>query len=104
MTRIDWSAAALDVSRRIRAFDPRPGAFTTHRGGEIKLFGARYAPGIRSREPGTITEIGTAGMIVDCGEGAIRIAAVQPAGKKRMEPAEWLRGRGVVVGDVLGGA
>ena len=104
MTRIDWAASASEVSRLIRAFDPRPGAFTTHRGTEVKLFGARFAPGVRSLEPGTITEVSGSGMIVDCGEGAIRVAAVQPAGKKRMEPAEWLHGRGVAVGDLLGWA
>ena len=101
-SRIDWTASAPAVSRRIRAFDPKPGALTTHRGADVKLFGARLAPGIRSVRPGTVTEVTADGMIVDCGEGAIRIAAVQPAGKKRMEATAWLRGRGVQIGDVLG--
>ena len=43
MARIDWSAPAEVVARTIRAYDPKPGAFTTHRGGEIKLFGAAAA-------------------------------------------------------------
>jgi methionyl-tRNA formyltransferase len=101
-SRIDWSASAHAVSRRIRAFDPKPGALTTRRGTDVKLFGARLAPGIRSARPGTVTEVTEEGMIVDCGEGAIRVAAVQPAGGKRMEAVAWLRGRGVAVGDVLG--
>jgi methionyl-tRNA formyltransferase len=40
-------------------------------------------------------------MVVACGEGAVSIAAVQPAGKKRIAPDEWARGRGVAVGDRL---
>jgi methionyl-tRNA formyltransferase len=102
MSRIDWTASAGAVSRRIRAFDPKPGALTTLRGADVKLFGARLAPGLRSVRPGTVTEVSDDGMIVDCGEGAIRIAAVQAAGKKRMDAISWLRGRGVRIGDVLG--
>jgi methionyl-tRNA formyltransferase len=101
-SRIDWTASAHAVSRQIRAFDPKPGAFTTHRGTDVKLFGARLAPGLRSARPGTVAEITRDGMTVDCGEGAIRISAVQPAGKKRITASEWLGGRGVGIGDVLG--
>jgi len=36
---------------------------------------------------------------VACGEGAVRIAEVHPAGQKRLAAAQWVRGRGVAVGD-----
>jgi methionyl-tRNA formyltransferase len=38
-------------------------------------------------------------MVVACGHGAIRVSVVQPAGKRRISPDEWARGRGITVGD-----
>jgi methionyl-tRNA formyltransferase len=98
-TRVDWSHDALEVSRVVRAYDPRPGAFTQLRGSDVKLFGARPAPKAGGAA-GEVLEIADGMMTVACGGGgALRIAAVQPAGKKRMSPDDWARGRGVAVGD-----
>jgi len=102
MTRIDWTRTAEEVGRVVRAYDPRPGAFTTLRGTEVKLFGARLAPGMRDAEPGEVLGIDHVGMTVACGAGALRILAVQPAGKKRLTPEDWMRGRGIAAGDRLG--
>jgi methionyl-tRNA formyltransferase len=95
---IDWMVDAVAVSRMVRAYDPRPGAFTRLRGSEVKLFGARPTPKAGGT-PGEVLEIGEDGMTVACAGGAVRIVAVQPAGKKRMSPEEWARGRGLAVGD-----
>jgi methionyl-tRNA formyltransferase len=103
-TRIDWTKDAHAVSRSVRAFDPRPGAFTTldDEGGggraEVKLFGARFAPSTSSDQPGQVIGVDHDGIIVACGQGAVRLLQVQPAGKKRMSAEEWLRGRGIAVG------
>jgi methionyl-tRNA formyltransferase len=104
MARIDWSAAAETVARTIRAYDPKPGAFTTHRGGEIKLFGAATATEADhgKNAPGTIVTIDPHGMLVACGTGTVLITCAQPAGRTRLDPEEWMRGRGVDVGDRLG--
>lgn len=102
MTRIDWSSDATTVSRIIRAYDPRPGALTTARGGEVKLFGARPADG--SGAAGEVLSIDNTGMIVACGPGgggAIQVANVHPSGKRRLTPREWAAGRGVSVGERL---
>jgi methionyl-tRNA formyltransferase len=103
MTRIDWSSDATTVSRIIRAYDPRPGALTTARGGEVKLFGARLADG--SGAAGEVLSIDNTGMIVACGSGkgggAIQVANVHPSGKRRLTPREWAAGRGVSVGERL---
>ncbi len=101
LTWIDWAADARTVSRVIRAYDPRPGALSTLRGAEVKLFGARLAPRTEEQPPGAVTVIDSSGMTVACGEGAVRITALQPAGKRRMTPHEWARGRGIVSGDRL---
>src|SRR5829696_703294 len=97
---VDWTASAHDVGRHIRAYDPKPGAWARLRGTEVKLFGARVAPRGTSHEPGEVLALDPeVGMLVACGGGAIRVAVVQPAGKRRLSPAEWANGRGVAVGD-----
>jgi methionyl-tRNA formyltransferase len=106
--RLDFSQPALQVSRVIRAFDPRPGAHTTLNGAPVKCFGVRVRgttdaeltdDALRASRAGTVRAIDAGGMVVRCGDGAVRIAAVQPAGKGRMTPLDWERGRGVRVGD-----
>ena len=98
-TRVNWSLDAALVSRIVRAYDPKPGAFTQLRAAEVKLFGARPAPAAGGM-PGEVLEIADGAMAVKCGGGgAVRISAVQPAGKKRMSPDEWAHGRGIAVGD-----
>ena len=99
---IDWRAPARAVSRTIRALDPKPGAVTALHGTEVKLFGAKLAPRVSSDRAGEITAIDGDGLIVACDEGGVRILVVQPAGKRRMAPHEWARGRGVAVGDRFG--
>jgi methionyl-tRNA formyltransferase len=61
MARIDWNKPADDVARLVRAYDPKPGAWTTLRGAETRLFGARAVPG-RHGAPGVVLEIGRTGM------------------------------------------
>lgn len=99
--RIDWTQDGHAVSRRIRAFDPRPGAWTLQRGLEVKLSGVRVAMDARG-EPGTVLAIDESGMLVACGRGGVRIGYVHPAGKRRLASLDWSQGRGVAVGDVLG--
>jgi len=98
--RIDWSLDANEVSRTIRAYDPKPGAFTTRNGLDIKLFGPRPIEQ-RKGAAGEVIEV-TPEFIVACGKDTIRISDVQPSGKSRMTAAEWARGRGVSIGDILG--
>ena len=99
--RIDWSRGAIAVSRAIRAYDPKPGAFTTHRGAPLKLFGARVLPRTGAAA-GTIVDIDAEGMVVACDAGAVRVTQIQPAGKTRMAPIALARGRGIGAGDRLG--
>jgi methionyl-tRNA formyltransferase len=101
-TRIDWRTDAQSIGRVIRAYDPRPGALTTLRGQDVKLFGARPSPADRREAPGTVLEIDDQAMTVACGGGCIRVLFVQPAGKRRMAPLEWARGRGISLGDRFG--
>jgi methionyl-tRNA formyltransferase len=101
--RIDWAQPARIVCRSIRAYDPRPGAHTLHRGEPMKLFGARILPDT-GHAPGKVVSIDDAGLVVACGEGAVRVADIQLPGKKRMTGKELERGRGIAIGEKLGSA
>ena len=97
--RLDFSQPAEIVARAIRAHDPKPGAWAVHRDGEVRLFGALLSDATGT--PGTVLSATPEGMVVACGTGAVRITEVHPAGKRRQQLAEWLRGRGVLEGERL---
>jgi methionyl-tRNA formyltransferase len=99
--RVNWELGADEVARALRAYDPRPGAFTTARGSEVQLFGARI-DAAAGGAPGQVLDVSEEGMLVACGRGAVRILQVHPPGRKRMSSADWFKGRGVAPGDVLG--
>jgi len=99
MTRVDWSNDATTVARIIRAYDPYPGARTTLRDNEVKLFGARR--GEATGAAGEVLSIDASGMTVACGEGSVQVTNVHPAGKRRLTPREWAAGRGVTIGERL---
>lgn len=99
--KVDWSLPATQVARTIRAYDPRPGAYTTNEGSQLKLFGA-VVTHAHEHPPGEILGVDGSGITVACGEGAVAIAFVQPAGKPRMAADAWARGRARGVGLRLG--
>jgi len=99
--RIDWSRDGVAVARAIRAYDPRPGAHSSLRGIEVKLFGVRLVSDVRG-EPGLVLDVDESGMLVACGEGGVRIGYVHPSGKRRLAALDWAQGRGIAVGDVFG--
>jgi len=95
VAHIDWTKPADVVARQTLALDPKPGAWTTHEGREVKLFVGSALPG--SGPPGEVTEA-AARLVIAAGEGLVEIAEVQPAGKERMPASDWVRGRGTAVG------
>jgi methionyl-tRNA formyltransferase len=95
VAHIDWTKPADVVARQTLALDPKPGAWTTHEGREVKLFLGTALPG--SGSPGAVMEA-AARLVIAAGEGLVEIAEVQPAGKERMAAGDWVRGRGTVVG------
>lgn len=101
LCRIRWEGEADLESRRIRAFDPEPGAWAIFGGNEIKLFGGGVhydAPNPPvPHPPGTVLQVGER-LSVQTGSGAILIREVQPAGKRRMAVSAWIRGRKIEPG------
>jgi methionyl-tRNA formyltransferase len=99
-SRINWKESAVEVSRLIRASDPKPGAFSETPKGDVKMFGPKVMDGIKGK-PGEVLKT-TGELVIACGLDAIRISHVQPSGKSRMSAHDWARGRGTKVGDRYG--
>jgi methionyl-tRNA formyltransferase len=99
-SRIDWRDSAVEISRLIRASDPKPGAFTRTPKGDVKLFEPKVMDGIKG-DPGEVLKV-TGELVIACGLDALRINEVQPSGKTRMSAHDWARGRGTKVGDKYG--
>jgi methionyl-tRNA formyltransferase len=90
---IDWTQPADAIERRIRAFDPFPGASAQVRGETVKVWRARaLMQGRGSVAPGTIVAVDADGIGVACGQGRLEITELQRPGGKRLAAAEFLRG------------
>jgi methionyl-tRNA formyltransferase len=91
--RLDWRRPATDLERRVRAFDPWPGAFFEYDGTRIRVCAAAVAP-----EPHPIAPPAMPGTVLDdrlaiaCGSGAIRLLRLQRAGRAALDPADFVRG------------
>ena len=90
---IDWSASADIIARRVRAFDPFPGAHARLAGEVVKLWGAQVVPCAEPEAPpGRIVSAGPEGIDVRCGQGCLRLTQLQRAGGKRLPAAAFQRG------------
>lgn len=98
---IDWGGSARGIERSVRAYHPWPGAWTTRAGERLKVQRAAVVPGAADAPPGTIVEIDPR-PVVASGEGRVALVEVQPAGGRRMDAADWARGRDVEPGERLG--
>ena len=87
--KIDWTNPAEAIERKIRAFDPWPGAFMKYDGQNLKIFSATILA-LRGT-PGEILQ-SEKGLVIAAGEGALSLGQVQLEGKRRMTAAEFLRG------------
>ncbi|MGH7981527.1 MAG: methionyl-tRNA formyltransferase [Candidatus Udaeobacter sp.] len=92
--RIDWSEPAEVIERKIRAFNPWPGAFMKLGDRNLKVFSASLVN--RSGKPGEILR-GEKELVIGAGNDALALGEVQLEGKKRMSAAEFLRGYGSLV-------
>jgi methionyl-tRNA formyltransferase len=88
---IDWRESAQVLDRRVRAFDPVPGAYAHFGADTLKIWQSAPEPG-HGGEPGTVLEIDRAGILVACGEGALRLTEVQRPGGKRLSSRDFLAG------------
>jgi len=100
-SEIDWRRSAVELERLVRAFNPSPGAHTRLGAAALKVWRAHAEPQI-SGSPGTVCAAGPDGIVVACGNGALRITELQRAGGKRLSAAAFLAGYALETGMCLG--
>lgn len=98
--RIDWNESAEHIDRKVRAFDPEPGAGALWEGELLKIWKVRVEPGLRAT-PGSVLRAAGDGIVVACGKNAVRILELQRAGGRRLPAAAFLAGHALTPGDTL---
>ena len=90
--RVDWRRDAASIERRIRGFQPWPGAFCSFGGRAVKLLKARVAAQ-GDGEPGTVLAVDGEGLLVACGGAtALRLLEMQPESRRGMAAAAFAAG------------
>jgi methionyl-tRNA formyltransferase len=100
---IDWTLPAIEIERRVRAFNPWPSAFAFWNNTQLKILHAQAAPAKIPGEPGRVT-MADDDITVVTGEGALILQEVQLAGKRAMSARDFARGQREFVGTKLNGA
>jgi len=94
---IDWSADAAAIERRLRAFDPFPGAAAVLNGETIKCWRAQVVDA--SGEPGRVLAVSDGGITVACGGAALQLTELQRPGGKRLAAKAFMQGGAPTPGD-----
>ena len=102
---IDWSKSAVEIERLIRGLNSWPSAYTSFQGKTLKLWEAdvrKQEEASQSAAPGTVVEVTKDEITVACGCDFLVLKELQLEGKKRMTTKEFLLGRSMEIGTVLG--
>jgi methionyl-tRNA formyltransferase len=98
--QIDWTQPAEVIERRIRAFDPFPGAATTLDGEPVKVWKA--ALGAMNGSPGEVIEASGDVLTVACGTGSLQLLELQKAGGKRVSARQFMQAAPALLGRRFG--
>jgi methionyl-tRNA formyltransferase len=100
---IDWQLPAVDIWRRVRAFQPWPGCYTSLQGKQLKIIEALPLPDKRASRTGQVVALNRkeAAFGVNTGKGILGILKVQLGGKRAMSAEEFLRGQRQLIGTIL---
>ena len=100
---IDWSLPAIDIERKVRAFNPIPGSFTSYKGKKLKIWDAVSLDEEMDLSLGTVLHSSAKkGLIIGTGKGRLEITSLQMPSKKRIGAKEFLRGSKIEEGTVFG--
>ncbi|MFS2006553.1 methionyl-tRNA formyltransferase [Duganella sp. CT11-25] len=90
---LDFSQSAVEIGRKIRAFNPFPGAHGTVNGVNVKLWGAEVLESDSKAPAGQVLAADAQhGIVVACGSGALRLTELQKPGGKRLPATEFIKG------------
>ena len=100
---IDWHLPAVEIWRRVRAFQPWPGCYTSWQGKQLKIIEAMPLPGEGAVDVGQAVAVKGAegGFGIGTGEGILGVSRVQMEGKRAISAADFLRGQRQFMGAVL---
>lgn len=94
--RLDWTRSAVELARRVRAYNPVPGAFFFSPGDDAEIDGSLRIKCWRAEsvddvdaKPGSVIASGAEGVVVACGTGALRLLELQLPGKRRIAAREF---------------
>lgn len=90
--KMDWHRTATELDCHVRGMHPWPGAFAQWQGEPVKIHQAHVVSLDTSEIPGTVLSQDTNGVVVACGQSALRITALQMPGKKRLEANQFYAG------------
>ncbi|QWT19321.1 methionyl-tRNA formyltransferase [Bacillus sp. NP157] len=91
--KLDFDLPATAVERKVRAFDPWPVAEGDIAGERLRIWAAHAVAGRPGATPGSVLGATRDGIDIACGEGALRLTAVQRAGGRRISAADYLNAR-----------
>lgn len=101
---LDWDRPAVELERRVRAFNPWPVAYTWLPGsGRLRVWRARALAGAADRPPGTVLRADRSGIDVATGAGVLRLLEIQRPGRRPLDAAEFLNSQAIAAGTLLGG-
>jgi methionyl-tRNA formyltransferase len=90
---LDLALPAIELERKVRAFDPWPVAEADLAGERVRVWSARALDQIHDAVPGTLLAAGRDGIDLACATGILRITALQRAGGRRIGAADYLNAR-----------
>jgi len=102
--RVDWQLPAVEIWRRVRAFEPSPGSYTWWKGKRLKLCKVVPLEVALQAEPGDVVVLprGLSAVVgVGTGRGILGLISVHPEGKRQMSVEEFIRGQRDFVGSKL---
>ncbi|MFK2874467.1 methionyl-tRNA formyltransferase [Dyella lipolytica] len=91
--RLDFTRPAISLERQVRAFDPWPVAEGDIAGENLRIWAARAVEQNHQSTPGSVVAAQRDGIDIACGEGVLRVTALQRAGGKRISAADYLNAR-----------
>ena len=91
--KLDWSQPATALANKVRAFNPWPVAEAELAGERVRIHGALALAVAHGTTPGTVLAVGRDGIDIACGDGALRIRALQREGGKTITAADYLNAR-----------
>jgi methionyl-tRNA formyltransferase len=97
---LDFRRPAIELARRIRAFDPFPGSQAALGTEIVKMWAAKPLPARASgSQPGEVLAVQAEGIDIACGDGVLRVTELQRAGGRRLSAQDFLAGNRVLAGD-----